>query len=215
MVHSQSMFVEVNMSKVVFRNKIGFYLLTVLLGIVGGALVGFFEQYPHDDLWAFALFGSQTIGFWMCTTSLLVLFSEKFYTGGINAFFYVFFMFYVTGIFKRLAMVNHGLGDWNRFWHGFISWGEYAYAGLWGGVCFLLGMVLWFGRKKNLVFVILRFLPALFILTEAVLLWSKVISKKTGLFMAIVDTVCLILFIFVIVRVSEWKQTTSDLWRSL
>ena len=66
------------MNKAVFHNKIGSYLLIALFGIIGGALVGFFEQYPHDDLWAFALFVSMTLGFWMCTTSLLVLFSEKF-----------------------------------------------------------------------------------------------------------------------------------------
>ncbi len=177
--------------------------------------MGFFEQYPHDDLWAFALFGSMTIGFWMCTTSLIVLFSEKFYTGGINAFLYVFFMFYVTGIFKRLALVHKGLKDWADFWHGFVSWGEYAYAGVAAGVCFLLGMVLWFGRKKNLIFLILRFLPALFILVEAVSLWSRVFSKRTGLFMAIVDTVCLILYIFVIVRNSEWKRQDVNTGRQM
>lgn len=194
------------MTKTFFHNKTACFLLTALLGIIGGALVGFFEQYPADDLWAFALFGSNTIGFWMCTTSLIVLFSEKFYTGGVNAFLYVFFMFYVTGIFKRLAYVSKGFSDWDRFWQGFIHWGEYAYAGLWGGVCLLLGMVLWFGRKKNLVFVILRFLPALFILAEAVSLWSNVIGRRTGLFMAIVDTLCLIFYIFAIVRASEWKR---------
>ena len=194
------------MTKTFFHNKTACFLLTALLGIIGGALVGFFEQYPADDLWAFALFGSNTIGFWMCTTSLIVLFSEKFYTGGVNAFLYVFFMFYVTGIFKRLAYVSKGFSDWDRFWQGFINWGEYAYAGLWGGVCLLLGMVLWFGRKKNLVFVILRFLPALFILAEAVSLWSNVIGRRTGLFMAIVDTLCLIFYIFAIVRASEWKR---------
>lgn len=194
------------MNKTVFRNKIVFYLLAALLGIIGGALVGFFEQYPHDDLWAFALFGSMTLGFWMCTTSLIVLFSEKFYTGGINAFLYVFFMFYVTGIFKRLANVHKGFLDWDGFWRGFVFWGEYAYAGLWAAVCLVLGMILWFGRKKNIVFVILRFLPALYILVEAVSLWNIVISRRTGLFMAIVDSLCLIIYIYVMLRNSEWKR---------
>ena len=194
------------MTKIAFRNKIGSFLLIVLFGIIGGALVGFFEQYSHDDLWAFALFGSMTLGFWMCTTSLLVLFSEKFYTGGINAFLYVFFMFYVTGIFKRLAYVHNGFLNWDGFWRGFVYWGEYAYAGLWAAVCFVLGMILWFGRKRNVISVILRFLPALYILAEGVSLWSSVISRRTGLFMAIVDTVCLILYLYIIVRHSEGKR---------
>ena len=137
------------MTKVVFSNRIRSFLLVMLFGIIGGALVGFFEQFPHDDLWAFALSCSQTIGFWICTTSLIVLFSEKFYSAGINAFLYIFFMFYVTGIFKRLAMVQKGFADWPRFWNGFLSWGEYAYAGLWAAVCFLLGMVLWAGRERS------------------------------------------------------------------
>ena len=198
------------MTKVVFSNRIRSFLLVMLFGIIGGALVGFFEQFPHDDLWAFALFGSQTIGFWMCTTSLIVLFSEKFYSAGINAFLYIFFMFYVTGIFKRLAMVQKGFADWPRFWNGFLSWGEYAYAGLWAAVCFLLGMVLWLGRKRKVVFVILRFLPALFILTEAIHLWSNVAQKGIGLFMALVDTVCLIVFILIIVRASCLKGVDQD-----
>lgn len=194
------------MTKVIFRNKIGSYLLVSLLGIIGGALVGFFSQYPHDDLWAFALFGSQTLGFWMCTTSLIVLFSEKFYTGGINAFLYVFFMFYVTGIFKRLAMVNNGFNNWDHFWHGFVNWGEYAYAGLWAAVCFVLGMILWFGRKKNVVFVILRFLPAVYILAEAIDLWRHVAFKQSGLFMAMTDTICLVLYVLLIVKASIRKK---------
>ena len=194
------------MEKVLFHNRIRSFLLIVFFGIIGGALVGFFEQYPHDDLWAFALFGSMTIGFWMCTTSLIVLFSEKFYTAGINAFLYVAFMFYVTGIFKRLAMVSKGFQDWTGFWHGFVDLGEYAYAALWGSVCFALGMVLWFGRKKKVIFVILRFLPAVFILGEAIGLWCRVISQGTGLFMAIIDTVCCILYLIIILKSSIWEK---------
>ncbi len=194
------------MEKVIFHNRTRSFLLIALFGVIGGALVGFFEQYPHDDLWAFALFGSMTIGFWMCTTSLIVLFSEKFYTAGINAFLYVAFMFYVTGIFKRLAMVSKGFQDWTGFLHGFVDLGEYAYAALWGSVCFALGMVLWFGRKKKVIFVILRFLPAVFILGEAIGLWCRVISQGTGLFMAIIDTVCCILYLIIILKSSIWEK---------
>ena len=142
----------------------------------------------------------------MCTTSLIVLFSENFYTAGINAFLYVAFMFYVTGIFKRLAMVSKGFQDWTGFWHGFVDLVEYAYAALWGSVCFALGMVLWFGRKKKVIFVILRFLPAVFILGEAIGLWCRVISQGTGLFMAIIDTVCCILYLIIILKSSIWEK---------
>ena len=194
------------MEKALFHNRARSFLLIALFGIIGGALVGFFEQYPHDNLWAFALFGSMTFGFWMCTTSLIVLFSEKFYTAGINAFLYVAFMFYVTGIFKHLVLVSKGFQEWTDFWHSFADFRQYAYAILPGAVCFALGMVLWFGRKKNVIFVILRFLPALFILGEAIILWSRVISQGTGLFMAIIDTVCCILYLIIILKSSIWEK---------
>ena len=119
----------------------------------------------------------------------------------------LFFMFYVTGIFKRLALVHKGFSDWGRFWQGFIGWGEYAYAGLWAAVCFILGLVLWFGRKRNLIFVVLRFLPALVILAEAAYLWRNVVQKGTGLFMAIVDTVCFLIYICIIIKNSAKRES--------
>ena len=89
------------------------------------------------------------------------------------------------------------------------------YAGLWAAVCFVLGMILWFGRKRNAISVILRFLPALYILAEGVSLWSSVISRRTGLFMAIVDTVCLILYLYIIVRHSKGKRQEVNTTRQI
>lgn len=180
-----------------------------LIGIVAGLLVAFFSQFPSDDLWGFALFSSMTIGFWIFTSSLIALFSAKHYVAGIHVALYVYFMFYVTGIFKRLAVVNHGYNTLAYFWNGL--WQELAY-GLPSAVgCFFLAFFLWYGRKNKRIFILLRFVPLLFILAEAMLNWFMVISKSQGLFMAIIDTACAVGYLLIILKASNFKKQTSPI----
>lgn len=135
------------MKKSLFKHNIKSYLLCSALGIVAGLLVTFFSRFPHDDLWGFALFSSQTFGFWICTCSLIALFSEKNYVAGINVGLYVYLMFYVTGIFKRLAIVTKGYNSMTYFYNGF--WQELAYGLIPVAVCFVLAFVLWYGKKTD------------------------------------------------------------------
>ena len=86
------------MDKVLFKNNLKSYLLVTGFGIVAGLLVALFSRFPAQGLWNFALFSSGTLGFWMFSTSLIVLFSGKNFVAAINAALYVYFMFYVTGI---------------------------------------------------------------------------------------------------------------------
>ena len=53
------------------------YLLTAVFGILGGLLVVFIFEFPSDGLWAAAYWSTSVYGFWIFTTSLLVLWSEK------------------------------------------------------------------------------------------------------------------------------------------
>ena len=128
-------------------------------GILAGLAVAFFSRFPSDDLWAFSLFSSNSLGFWIFTCSLIALFGEKNYVAGSHVALYVYLMFYVTGIFKRLAVVIKGYNDMVYFYNGF--WQELAYGLIPAAVCFVLAFVLWYGRKDKPVFVVLRFIPAL------------------------------------------------------
>ncbi len=190
------------MKKVIFKNKSLSYLLVSALGVVAGLAVAFFSIFPHDDLWAFALFSSTTLGFWIFTCSLIALFSEKSYVAGINIALYVYFMFYITGIFKRLAVVIRGINTMSYFRNGL--WEELAYGAPYAAVCFVLAFLLWYGRKNGLAFTVLRFLPSLCISAEAISLGAKLAADGQGLFMLIIDILCAAAYTLIMIRASDF-----------
>ena len=75
--------------KVIFKDNIKSYLLIFLLSIIAGLSVVFFCEFPNNDLWAFSYWSSDTFGFWMFSTSLIVLLSEKRKTATINSTIYI------------------------------------------------------------------------------------------------------------------------------
>ena len=192
------------MRKTVFKNTAASYLTVALLGIAAGAAVGFFMRFPADDLWGLAFFSSQTLGFWFFTTSLIVLFSEKCHTAAINAALYVYLMFFVTGVFKYLQNVHN-----TRTFFFDVFFDCLLYGLIPALVCAVLGMVLWFGRKRKLLFVLLRFAPALCILAEAVM-FAVMLFGGHGLFMFIVDVVCFFAYLYIIIINSDFKKTEGD-----
>ncbi len=192
------------MEKTLFKHKWNSYFFISFVGIIAGFLVAFFSQFPSDDLWGLSFFSSENIGFWMFTSSLIALFSSKHYTAGINVALYVFFMFYITVIFKQLTLVNEGYNMLEHFCN--YWWQDILYGLIPAFVCFFLAFVLWFGRKNKLIFVFLRFAPILFILTEAIINWFEVINRNQGLFMAIVDTACAIGYLLIILKESNFKN---------
>ena len=190
---------------ILFHHTFKAYLFTSFLGVLGGLLVAFFSQFPHDDLWGLALFSSMTFGFWMCTCALMALFSSKNYVAGLHVALYVYFMFYITGIFKRLAVVRLGYNTMSYFYNGF--WQELAY-GIPAAVgCFGLAFVLWYGRKSKPLSVVLRFLPLVFIFTEAAVLIIKVFTVRQGLLMSIIDTACALVYAWILLRYAKETGT--------
>ena len=195
-----------SIEKTLFKHSLKSYLLCCLLGIVASLLVALFSRFPADDLWAFALFSSQTFGFWIFTCSLIALLSDRNYSAGINVALYVYFMFYVTGIFKRLALINKGYNTMTYFYDGL--WQELAYGALPAAVCFALAFTLWYGRKNKPLFVVLRFVPFVFMLIEAILNFIHVLGLGQGLFMTVVDVLCAFTYLFIVIKVSDFQKKT-------
>lgn len=189
------------MEKILFRHNLKSYLLISFFGITAGLLVAFFSRFPHDDLWGLSLFSSMTLGFWMFTCALIALFSSKNYVAGINVALYIFFMFYITGVLKRLIIVDHGYNTISYFYSGLLQ--ELFYGLLPAIVGFALAFTLWYGRTNKPVFIALRFLPFVFILAEAVWTIVKVLTVRQGLFMAIIDLICATLFALIITKASK------------
>ena len=76
--------------KVLFRDKLKSYFFVVALGLLAGLTVVFFIEVPDNSFWSFYYWSSSTFGFWMFSTSLIVLFSENRKCAAINAGIYIF-----------------------------------------------------------------------------------------------------------------------------
>lgn len=198
-----------NNIKTIFYNNRKGYLLVMLFGLIAGLAVAFFSEFPADGLWAFAYFSSRSLGFWMFTTSVIVLFSEKRLTASINAVMYVGLMFAVTGIYKAVRDYISDIVNYENV-SEFISFSGYSsmtgyiiknifeiilYSLIPGVVCGLLAAVLWNGRKNNWFGKIMLIMPVCFIVFEAVSMYISVFAKHTMLFMALIDTACIITYV--------------------
>ena len=90
--------------KVVFKDNIKSYLLVFLLSVLAGLSVIICLMLPNNNLWSFSYWSFGTYGFWMFTTSLIVLLSEKRKTAIINTSMYVFMIFLITTIYQSIKM---------------------------------------------------------------------------------------------------------------
>ena len=87
-----------------FYKSIKDFIIVAALGIAAGLLVALFLWLPDNELWDFSYFSSDTYGFWLFTTAIIVLFSEKRFVAAINAGLYVFFLFLITTAFQSLII---------------------------------------------------------------------------------------------------------------
>lgn len=94
--------------RVLLRGCPAHFLLTAVAGILGGFLVAFILEFPSDGLWAAAYWSTSVYGFWIFTTSLLVLWSEKRHVACIGSGLYIFFMFLVTTVYMSLRLFYRG-----------------------------------------------------------------------------------------------------------
>lgn len=188
--------------KVIFKDNIKSYLLILILSVIVGLSVILFLKLPNNDLWAFSYWSSKTFGFWMFSTSLIVLLSEKRKTAIINSTIYIFIMFLISAIYMTLCLYWKGLSPFNSLIELSLSslYGWLLYSLPSAIVCGILGAILWSGRKNNIYGKVLCILPAIFILVETILLFYNVIVEHTKLFSAITDLICFILYIMFLNR---------------
>ena len=168
------------------------YLLTAVFGMVGGLLVAFFFEFPSDGLWAAAYWSTSVYGFWIFTTSLLVLWSEKRHVAYIGSGLYIFFMFLVTTVYMSLRLFYRGSTPYEVLFdmilHSISGWLWYSIppALLSAG----LAAVLWGGRKAGTVGTVLRWLPFVFLCLETGWLFFYVFVHSTRLLPALTDFLC-------------------------
>ena len=188
--------------KVIFRDNIKSYLLVLLIGILAGLLVVMCFLIPNNELWAFSYWSTETFGFWMFSTSLMVLLSEKRKTAIINAFMYVFIMFLITTIYQSYKMYFNFYTPFDSKRELLISSinGWLLYSIIPSLICGILGAILWSGRKNKIYSKLFCALPVVFILIEMIILFISVFTNHTKLFSAITDLIWLILYIVFLIK---------------
>ena len=168
------------------------FLLTAAAGILGGLLVVFFSEFPSDGLWAAAYWSTSVYGFWIFTTSLLVLWSEKRHVACIGSGLYIFFMFLVTTVYMSLRLFCRGSTPYETLFdmtqHSFPGWLWYSTPP--ALLCAGLAAVLWGGRKAGTIGAVLRWLPFVFLSFETIFLFFYVFTQSTRLFPALADLLC-------------------------
>lgn len=177
-----------------FQGRIRDYILVAIFGIISGALASLFLWLPENSLWDFSYFSSNTYGFWMFSTAVIVLLSSKRHIAAINVGIYVFFLFLLTTVFQSLRLFYRGT-------HApFATAGEMA-AGSIGGwlwysivpsvICAVPGFILW-GARENTVFgKLLLFAPLAFLAIETCYLLFCVFAYQTRLFSLLTDIACI------------------------
>ena len=185
--------------KSLFKDKIKSYLLVVAMGVLAGLAVVLFCELPDNNLWAFYYWSSSTFGFWMFSTSLIVLFSENRTCAAINAGIYIFLMFLITTAYKSFHLYWAGNTPFNSLLEVLANHigGWLLYSIPPALVCAILGLILWSGRKDTSWGKTLQILPAVFILIETVILFYSVFAYRTNLFSALSNLVCLAAYMII------------------
>lgn len=188
--------------KVVFKDNIKSYLLVILLSILAGLSVVLCLTLPNNNLWSFSYWSSSTYGFWMFTTSLIVLLSEKRKTAIINASIYVFMIFLITTIYQSIKMYFFSYTPFDSLMEIPINSinGWLLYSVIPAVICGFLGAILYSGREDKIYGKILCIMPAIFILIETIILFISVFTKQMKLFSSITDLISLILYIIFLIR---------------
>lgn len=188
--------------KVVFKDNIKSYLLVILLSILAGLSVVLCLTLPNNNLWSFSYWSSSTYGFWMFTTSLIVLLSEKRKTAIINASIYVFMIFLITTIYQSIKMYFNSYTPFDSLMEIPINSinGWLLYSIIPAVICGVLGAILYSGREDKIYGKILCIILAIFILIETIILFISVFTKQMKLFSSITDLISLILYIIFLIR---------------
>lgn len=193
-----------------FQGRIRDYMLVAAFGIAAGMLVALFLWLPDNSLWDLSYFSSDTYGFWMFTTALIVLFSAKRHIAAINAGVYVFFLFLITTAFQSLRLFRTGSHT------PFANVGEMAAKSMVGWfwysivpaiICAALGLLLWGARKNTKIGKLLLFSPLVFLVIETGYLLFCVFAHQTKLFSALTDIACIGGYCLIIKRVLTTKRS--------
>ena len=191
--------------KALFRETLKSYVLVAAFGLLAGLSVVFFIELPDDRFWSFYYWSSSTFGFWMFSTSLIVLFSESRKCAAIHAGIYIFLMFLMTTVHQSLRLYRSGAAQLPSL-SGLIR----SHIGGWllysvppALVCAILGMILWSGRKNTIWGKLLRTMPAVFLFAEMSVLFYSVFARRTRLFPALSDLGCFLAYITILFRTNR------------
>lgn len=163
-----------------------------------------FIELPDNSFWSFYYWSSSTFGFWMFSTSLIVLLSENRKCAAINAGIYIFLMFLITTAHQSLQLYRSEATQLQSLSELMLNQigGWLLYSVPPALVCTVLGIILWSGRKNTRWGKLLRAMPAVFLFAEMSILFYSVVVNHTRFFSALSDFCCLFVYLIVIYKAS-------------
>ena len=189
--------------QILLKDKLKSYMFVLIFGLIMGVMAGLTANLPGDDLWSVGYLGTGAYGFWMCSTSIIVLSSDKRKTAVINTALYVISMFFITAVFRSAhsylvsyavreapySLFHHLFMDGAWKWYlGYIFEGETIFA-------IIASAILYFGRKENLPGKIIRYLPLCYLIFECCVFTIQIFTLKRMVIPVCVDLICITVYI--------------------
>ena len=159
--------------------------ISIILGIVCGALCALLDLIPNDNIWTFSSF-SGSLGFWAITGMIIVMQYEKRWKSAVGTFIYFAVMntsFFIVHYlispmfrFPRISKLSVALNE----------------SVLWlipSVICGVCALVVFNAKKDDILGTIVLALPMGLLLYEAICLVLSIIINHKYLFQTIIDII--------------------------
>lgn len=200
------------MNTVLFRNDARSVLLSALLGVMSGLLVIALSFVTTEDS-LLPYFSLSTFSVWFFACSLIALLSDDNGTAGRHTAVYVLCLITVPCIISFFKCVLER-DDPIRYLQREVIW-YLLIAVIAVVLCYALAFVLNFGRMHNVLGVILRLLPAVFIAIDEESCIRIVLTYHRHIATTVMQGLCLIGYLVILVILHFKKPAEMYRWKSV
>lgn len=184
-----------------FQNNYKSYFCIIGFGLLAGLITRLSDLFPYDTLWSISSIAS-AFGFWMLTTTLIILFSCSNKNAAINVFLYLFSMSF------SFYFLQYILGFYFPRFHNVegFAWNLFIIYSIFTLVCAVISYLLYYWNKDNRISNILYALPICGLGAEIIGVAVFLANTHTYLFQLIFD-----LLSFVILGYIFYKRVNNKL----
>lgn len=178
------------------RNDARAYYLSCLLGVVSGLMLFLLDQYGWADIF-------DTFPAWFFGCALIALYSDDNGTAGIHTAIYALCLLDTPILCNALWHITHG--------DSFVVMLKQFPLALSVGivaavVCYALAFIMNFGRRANIISLILRFLPAVLMAYVVYFNIIRVLTYHAHYLKTMFQGACIIVYVMLIVMTMVFEK---------